>query len=129
MLKHLSILIGIGTACLAIPATPTFAHAEPTVSTIHRLCAEIGLSPGAYDFFFCTQSLAASAGIPPGQAAARDSIDPSLHAYGDFYHTDWRRSEQHACAGLGLPAGSQRFTECVVNLDTALTSLMHLDPR
>lgn len=125
MLKRLCILIGVGTACLASPCATTFARAEPAVSRIHRLCAEIGLSPGAYDFFFCTQSLAASAGIPPAVAAARDSIDPNLHAYGDFYHNDWRKSEEHACAGLGLQAGSQRFMECVVNLDTALSSLKY----
>jgi hypothetical protein len=99
------------------------------VSRIHRLCAEIGLDPGAYDFYFCTQSLAASAGIPPAAAAARDSIDSSLHAYGDFYHKDWSQSEQHACAGLGLSAGSQRFRECVVNLDTALSSLRYYPSR
>lgn len=99
------------------------------VARIHRLCAEIGLSPGAYDFLFCTQSLAGSAGIQPALAAARDPSDANLHAYGDFYRSDWRKSEEHACAGLGLGIGSQHFMECVGNLDTALNSLMHLDPE
>lgn len=124
MLKRLFLLAAVA-ACLV----PTFASADPMVVRIHRLCAEMGLRPGAYDFFFCVQSLAASAGIPPAAAAARDSSDANLHAYGDFYHRDWRESEAHACAGLGLAAGSQRFAECVGNLDTALNSLMHLDPE
>lgn len=117
MLKRLCILVGIA-ACFV----PAFAHAEPMVSRIYRLCAEMGLSPGAYDFFYCVQSLAAFASVPPAVAAARESGDANLHAYGDFRHSDRNVMEQRACAGLGLAIGSQHFAECVDNLDNALSS-------
>lgn len=115
MLKCFCLLVGLAAVA------PTLAHADPMVPRIHRLCAEMGLSPGAYDFLFCVQALAAFANVPPAVAAARDPGDANLHVYGDFRHMDRNLMEQRACAGLGLAVDSQRFAECVDNLDHALS--------
>ncbi|HTJ02309.1 MAG TPA: hypothetical protein VL492_05915 [Methylovirgula sp.] len=125
MLKRLCIVIGVGMAGLTAPCISS-AQAEPIIARIHRICAGIGLEPGNFDFYVCTQTLAGSAGIPPYLAAARDPIDASLHAYGDFYHRDWHLSEQHACASLGLSPGSQPFQQCVANLDLGLNAGQNL---
>ncbi|HEY1736496.1 MAG TPA: hypothetical protein VGG12_07620 [Methylovirgula sp.] len=116
MFKRLWIVVGI-----AVCFTPAVTHADPRVSHIHRLCADMGLSPGAYDFLFCAQALAAFANVPPAAAAARDPGDANLHAYGDFRHANRNMLEQRACEGLGLDIGSQRFGECVDNLNNALS--------
>ena len=51
MLKRICILVGIA-ACFA----PACAHADPRVSRIHRLCAEMGLSPALMIFFIASRA-------------------------------------------------------------------------
>lgn len=122
--------IALGALAVTLPLDTAAARVRPIsgVVRLHQLCAQMGLVPGNYDFYFCVQSLAQSAGIDPTLASQSNQVDRTLVVDGDFYHGPERAREQRACAGLGLAVGSARFAQCVGNLDASMQNVQHQYP-
>lgn len=112
---------------LSVSFGPAVARVRPISGAVrlHQLCAQMGLVPGNYDFYFCVQSLAQSSGLDPTAASQSNEADRTSPVAGDYYHSDARAREQRACAGLGLAVGSHNFAQCVGNLDASMFYLQH----
>jgi hypothetical protein len=131
-------------------AVSTTAKAQPVPlpldARVKYLCAGMGLVPNYVDFAYCvvslkeTAALALATGAPiyrpryryhriPRRGFVRHLPAASWPGGNDgFGAWSFSRSpayEQHAreagaCAGLGLPAGSYIFAQCIADLDMTL---------
>ena len=130
MFKSASIFIVAATASLAIPVPQTSAQ-EATAPAIEGLCAEMGFSPGQLEFLYCAQSLRDSAATLPlthrsgYYAEAAPMNGERYFAEAGFYGGNRLVSESRACAGIGLPADSQAFRQCVGNLDASMWEIQN----
>lgn len=130
MFKTASIFIVAATASLAIPASPVTAQ-EATAPAIEGLCTQMGFAPDQLEFVYCAESLRESAGNLPLShrsgyyALAAPTNGERYLAETGYYGSSELASESHACAGIGLPVGSQAFRQCVGNLDATILEIQN----
>jgi len=136
MLKAASIFIVAAAASLTTPVLPSVAQEAPApapiVHSLGGLCAQMGLEPGQLDFAYCVESLRQSAAGMPRlnhrfgyYALATPRNEERYLAETGVYGGDQLSREGRACAGVGLPVGSQAFRQCVGNLDASMLELQN----
>lgn len=121
-------LFAAGVAFMVAAPAAAMAQPDPSVFTpeARGLCAGMGLMPDEASFALCVVSLresaaeAAAHGVPVHQPRAGE-YPPSPNANAaDFFQStppEQHAREARACEGLGLPAGSHAYWQCIANLD------------
>ncbi|TAL79315.1 MAG: hypothetical protein EPN75_09360 [Beijerinckiaceae bacterium] len=133
MFKTASIFIVAATASLAIPVLPGAAQEAPApiAHSLGGLCAQMGFAPDQLEYVYCVESLRESAGNLPlshrsGYYALAAPMGGERYlAETSFYGGDHLVRESRACAGVGLPVGSQAFRQCVGNLDATILEIQN----